>query len=612
MTISTTESRIIYTGNGSTTSFSVPFDFDDDTDLKVELITTSTKDVVLQTLNTDYTISSTNVVMTSAPASTQQILITLDLDFEQATNYIANDPFPAETHEDALDELAKQIKQLKHQIDYNIPKLPSNTLTATTVTDTDIKAKYVFNINSSADAVELNTVENLIDINGLTDNTIVAADEIMFADASDSWNPKKDTVQGIIDLAKSASAAGAVIEVDGTQQNDNVPTLDFDGTDFTLTESPTDDFDITINAERIQDIVGGMVSSNTETLITVTYEDSDGTIDFVVDNDLSNYDNTTSAFLTGITAEPLSDLSDVTITSIASGEVLKWNGSAWVNNTLAEAGIAAASHTHSTSDITSGTFDDARIAESNVTQHQAALSITESQISDLSHTTDTYATIQVDGVAQSTNAPTLDFDGTDFTLTESPTDDFDVTINVERIQDIAGAMVTGNTETGITVTYQDADGTIDFTVSDLTVAGDTGSTGMTPGDTLTIAGGTNCTTAMSADTLTVNVDDAFLSNAGDSGTGTYSITGDLTVDNLTFNGNVIGSSTGDITLTPNGTSNVTVGNYTFDADQTVGAGQDNYVLTYDNSSGLISLEASAGGGGGGADQGLATVLGMIF
>lgn len=83
------------------------------------------------------------------------------------------------------------------------------------------------------------------------------------------------------------------------------------------------------------------------------------------------------------TVAALGDITDVTITSIASGEILKWNGSAWINNTLAEAGIAAASHTHATSDITSGTFADARIAESNVTQHQAALSITESQISDL-------------------------------------------------------------------------------------------------------------------------------------------------------------------------------------------------------------------------------------
>ena len=38
----------------------------------------------------------------------------------------------------------------------------------------------------------------------------------------------------------------------------------------------------------------------------------------------------------------------------------------------------------------------------------------------------------------------------------------------EEIQDIVGAMLTGNTESGITVAYQDADGTIDFTVASQT------------------------------------------------------------------------------------------------------------------------------------------------
>lgn len=37
----------------------------------------------------------------------------------------------------------------------------------------------------------------------------------------------------------------------------------------------------------------------------------------------------------------------------------------------------------------------------------------------------------------------------------------------EEIQDLVGAMVTGNTETGITVTYQDGDGTLDFVVDTL-------------------------------------------------------------------------------------------------------------------------------------------------
>ena len=34
--------------------------------------------------------------------------------------------------------------------------------------------------------------------------------------------------------------------------------------------------------ESIEDFVGGMLTGNTETFITVTYEDSDGTMDFVV------------------------------------------------------------------------------------------------------------------------------------------------------------------------------------------------------------------------------------------------------------------------------------------------------------------------------------------
>ena len=63
--------------------------------------------------------------------------------------------------------------------------------------------------------------------------------------------------------------------------------------------------------------------------------------------------------------------------------------------------------------------------------------------------------------------------------------------------------------------------------------------------------------------------------------------------NLDVQANSITTSTvnGGITLTPNGTGNVTLGTMVLDADQTIGAGQDNYVLTYDNTAGSISLEA---------------------
>ena len=68
---------------------------------------------------------------------------------------------------------------------------------------------------------------------------------------------------------------------------------------------------------------------------------------------------------------------------------------------------------------------------------------------------------------------------------------------------------------------------------------------------------------------------------------------------LDVNGNkIVSTSNGNIDIEPNGTGNVLLGNFTFNADQTVGAGQDDYVLTYDNAAGTIGLEAAAGGGGG--------------
>ena len=114
-----------------------------------------------------------------------------------------------------------------------------------------------------------------------------------------------------------------------------------------LTEGSTNKF---ASAETVQDIIGAMVTSNTETDIAVTYDDADGTLDFVI-NGISGNAATATALATART---------------------------------------------------------------------------------------------IHGVS------------------------FDGTANIdlsEVIEDTVGAMVSGNTETGITVTYQDADGTYDFALA---------------------------------------------------------------------------------------------------------------------------------------------------
>ena len=91
-------------------------------------------------------------------------------------------------------------------------------------------------------------------------------------------------------------SAGTVTFTAETATETNLGVATFDGTDFTVSAG-----DVTVNAERIQDLVGAMVGSNTESGITVAYEDGDGTIDFTVGT--LNQDTTgTAALATSITA----------------------------------------------------------------------------------------------------------------------------------------------------------------------------------------------------------------------------------------------------------------------------------------------------------------------
>ena len=78
-----------------------------------------------------------------------------------------------------------------------------------------------------------------------------------------------------------------------------------------------------------------------------------------------------------------------------------------------------------------------------------------------------------------------------------------VGLNTEYVQDLVGAMVSSNTENGITVTYQDADGTIDFDVADpvITLSGDVAGSA-----TMTNLGDVTISTTIQANSVALGTD----------------------------------------------------------------------------------------------------------
>jgi hypothetical protein len=80
----------------------------------------------------------------------------------------------------------------------------------------------------------------------------------------------------------------------------------------------------------------------------------------------------------------------------------------------------------------------------------------------------------------------------------------DTQLSTEQVQDIVGAMVSTNTESGIAVTYDDTDGKLDFNVNDPTIS----LTGAVTGSaTMTNLGNVSIATTATADpTLTINGD----------------------------------------------------------------------------------------------------------
>ena len=186
-----------------------------------------------------------------------------------------------------------------------------------------------------------------------------------------------------------------------------------------------------LSQEQVEDFVGGMLDG-TETFISVSYDDTDGNIDFVV---------------------PVKDEDDMTSNSnthLATQQSIK----AYVDNT-----IVPALTTEQVQDIVGAMVSSNTETNITVTYQDGDGTL------DFEVPVQTLTTEQVQDIVGAM------FTGNTETRISATYEDGDGTIDLvaddmnhtaEEIQDIVGAMFTSNTETNIAATYQDADGTIDL------------------------------------------------------------------------------------------------------------------------------------------------------
>jgi len=147
-------------------------------------------------------------------------------------------------------------------------------------------AGQVLKVNSGASALEFGSVEAIVNIDGATDltsNTLVVGDQLLLSDGG---------TEGRVTLTQLDTLFSSTTKT-LTNKTLTAPTLTGTAVMADLDISGDVDVDgtleadaITVNGatltETITDLVGGMVSSNTETGITVTFEDSDNTLDFAL------------------------------------------------------------------------------------------------------------------------------------------------------------------------------------------------------------------------------------------------------------------------------------------------------------------------------------------
>ena len=218
-----------------------------------------------------------------------------------------------------LRALLEKDDQLIQKYDIEAGAIGTDELKADAVTGAKIADDAIDSEHLAADSIDTEHYAP-----GSVDATALASNSVTSAKIVDGTITNADiSASAAIDASKIVSATASVA---GTISAANQAKLD--GIEANATADQSD--------EEIQDIVGAMVTGNTESGITVTYQDSDGTIDFTVDSQTDqNFTNADHTKLDGIEAS--ADVTDATNVNAAGavmnsdldvkGEILVGDGS---------------------------------------------------------------------------------------------------------------------------------------------------------------------------------------------------------------------------------------------------------------------------------------------
>lgn len=226
MTIASSTSRIGYTGDGVTTAFAVPFFFSANSDLVVS-VQDLAGNVTTKVLGTDYNLTGATVstggtcTFVVAPTTGYLLAVTRVPPLTQTTSYNNNDPFPAKSHEAALDKLTTEVQYLKSLIDRTMLVAPTDTPPMTTLPPASVRALKNLSFdnlgNPSVSVPITGTTVSSVMIPVVTASTLAIARSALGVDSTgNSFATRALAIASTIDASvQSIRLAGYTTAADG-------------------------------------------------------------------------------------------------------------------------------------------------------------------------------------------------------------------------------------------------------------------------------------------------------------------------------------------------------------------------------------------------------------